>query len=559
MSDEDILEEWATLVGQTGAHLLDKQKNMVIDALSDSIYSLATLKRLALVEPRQVKTALQKIFSGIQFDKNKQKNDIMVDELVLIMTNEVVLQNNQSQNQLQIINTIFKKLGETPSGHIVMQPPIMTPGLWTHVFNGIFVRECYSKIFDLIFNQPTPTSKCVYISGSPGIGKSIFGLYIIHRFLTDTKMQRFKYIAYDIGHEHLWFYSRERKKIEQKNSSFLLNAEYLDASNFIYIADGYRMDPIRIPVCVFIYISSPQMYSKTNLHKRIISTFYMPVWSLDEILACNELMYHVNNKGVERLFSYYGGVPRYLLEELTNEQSAEKLISELQDLVKKHATASLLDFAINQDICSDINFRLMYYVVNVENFSEVTITFASTYIRDQFLRSLEKTSRQNIKRFVSYFADIPSLNLIREIMFELVSHDVLSEGGDFKHEQFSVDTTWKFIKIAKSEAYSYQTLQDLEKLAAIKTQAELLSFYFKPVNKTNGSFDSFMFPRTFYQMTVSSTHSFEFTKDMLDIVKLMRRLFPDDDPNQFNFKWIVPRDIFDKVSKLSVKNCFHYI
>lgn len=92
MSDEaEVREEWVTLVGQTGVRLSDENKKLLVDALSKSIYSLTTLKRIALGNTKQVKTALKNIISEIEFNKNKQENETTVNELVAIMTNEIVL------------------------------------------------------------------------------------------------------------------------------------------------------------------------------------------------------------------------------------------------------------------------------------------------------------------------------------------------------------------------------------------------------------------------------------------------------------------------------------
>jgi len=56
---------------------------------------------------------------------------------------------------------------------------------------GIFVRECYKsmyqKVNDLFENTPENSEKVATIMGTPGIGKTVFGLFVIYELLKEGK------------------------------------------------------------------------------------------------------------------------------------------------------------------------------------------------------------------------------------------------------------------------------------------------------------------------------------------------------------------------------------
>jgi hypothetical protein len=43
--------------------------------------------------------------------------------------------------------------------------------------NRMFVRDCYVKLFDIIYNEKNPPMHKSMVAGTPGIGKTFFSVY----------------------------------------------------------------------------------------------------------------------------------------------------------------------------------------------------------------------------------------------------------------------------------------------------------------------------------------------------------------------------------------------
>jgi hypothetical protein len=53
----------------------------------------------------------------------------------------------------------------------------------------LYVRKCYQDVFDLLMEQIKIGNESFAISGTPGIGKSLFFMYILYRLVKDFSMK----------------------------------------------------------------------------------------------------------------------------------------------------------------------------------------------------------------------------------------------------------------------------------------------------------------------------------------------------------------------------------
>lgn len=51
--------------------------------------------------------------------------------------------------------------------------------------NRIFVRDCYVKLFDNIYNEENPPMHKIMVTGTPGIGKTFFLVYSAYRLVSE--------------------------------------------------------------------------------------------------------------------------------------------------------------------------------------------------------------------------------------------------------------------------------------------------------------------------------------------------------------------------------------
>ncbi|EFJ39602.1 hypothetical protein VOLCADRAFT_100770 [Volvox carteri f. nagariensis] len=80
------------------------------------------------------------------------------------------------------------------------------------------------------------------------------------------------------------------------------------------LADG--VSPDTAPAVHIVLLTSPKKTTMKEMRKAVAVTWYMPFWELKELLDCRSKMYSaVPEATVEELYTYYGGVARYVLEQ----------------------------------------------------------------------------------------------------------------------------------------------------------------------------------------------------------------------------------------------------
>ena len=166
----------------------------------------------------------------------------------------------------------------------------------------IFVRECYSGIFDKVWScyQQRQRRITVTLTGTPGIGKSLFGLLFLVeliRFLRSCKAScgnlsggfgvglngRIIYEHVRSVHSAATYYliDTETKAITKQYDK---PAEWLDDENVFLIKDG----PCGLydVLCQVLWVSSPRAGSFQKAGELDGNTLVMPPWTPDEMVAC---------------------------------------------------------------------------------------------------------------------------------------------------------------------------------------------------------------------------------------------------------------------------------
>ena len=166
----------------------------------------------------------------------------------------------------------------------------------------IFVRECYSDIFDKIwsFYKQSEEPITVTLTGTPGIGKSMFGLLFLVeliRFLRSCKASSGNLSGgFGLGlngrvvYEHVrsvysaatyYLIDTETKAITMQYEK---PAEWLDDENVFLVKDG-PCDYYDV-LCQVLWVSSPRAGSFQKAGELDGNTLVMPPWTPDEIVAC---------------------------------------------------------------------------------------------------------------------------------------------------------------------------------------------------------------------------------------------------------------------------------
>ena len=189
--------------------------------------------------------------------------------------------------------------------------PIPSTGL-----SRFLVRESYAAIADQIGEGPRdawrPPTKAI-ITGSPGIGKSLFLMYLLHKLVKQRKRV-------------LLIYHPEIVYFDGRGGVFELTALPPNSDHEMWSRDLWclfdaksksatHLDALPYNECCFV-VSTPPKRSLINDFKKPPSpeVFYMPLWTKDEMQSLAPLF--PNSQEWENRFRDLGGVPRFVLEDI---------------------------------------------------------------------------------------------------------------------------------------------------------------------------------------------------------------------------------------------------
>ncbi|CAG8435984.1 4251_t:CDS:2 [Funneliformis mosseae] len=135
----------------------------------------------------------------------------------------------------------------------------------------IYIRRCYRDLADIAFNREIQRLR---ITGNPGIGKTLFGYYLLYLLAIEKKT-----IIYDNNATDDWIVFDKEEVFYIDDKSVI--KQYQSNPEVWYIVDG--KEPKRVNAKT-ILVCSPRKDHYRNFDKYIGTTIrYMPVWTWEEI------------------------------------------------------------------------------------------------------------------------------------------------------------------------------------------------------------------------------------------------------------------------------------
>ncbi|KAK6091823.1 squalene synthetase-like protein [Batrachochytrium dendrobatidis] len=254
------------------------------------------------------------------------------------------------------------------------------------------------------------------ISGTSGIGKSLFFVYILHRLMDDftTKTLSLKpnRIVYQVGSSYKCF------DLQQQ----LVTELGLEVANIVwkqgtfYIVDGHTT-PMS-SCCIVLFMSSPQSEGyKEFVKQKMAKEWDFPVWTLDELQTCRRHCYpDVPIETINERYRMYGGVARPVFDIVSNpmekaltDVDAVKGVRNIGFTIKISATTHTLLHIIASD---DGQYKFLH------------VDIASRYVGEQLW---QRHSAQMITNMQQMFGSIPTK--ISRHLFEIYGHVVFCTGG----------------------------------------------------------------------------------------------------------------------------------
>ena len=237
--------------------------------------------------------------------------------------------------------------------------------------------------------------KDIVVTGTPGIGKSMFGYYLLYLLRCEGKTVVFelKGAWYRFGDE-----GAEKGRLDD-----FYYAGYLDDPESWYLSDPKDRPEENFAGTTIVLVSPAFERVKEFLKLPTSKRIFMPVWSLEELLKCRRVVFpHVLRTDVVKSFGVVGGVARAIFNVGKFELLKDGILTAVGEVdVALLRRAARLSSGQNRIQTSEVGDKLFHILSNSgDNFKGYTVTFASNYTRDLIARGVAERGRDDLLAFV---------------------------------------------------------------------------------------------------------------------------------------------------------------
>ena len=265
------------------------------------------------------------------------------------------------------------------------------------------------------------------VLGNPGIGKTSFGYYVLYRALRAGRT-----VVYLAGKARRTYIFSAASVLSVTKAS-TADLEELDDPRTVFICDSVTPPVVN---AFTLLITSPRRdrwyeYSKTALVKKLI----FPVFTLAEILACRRTCFSaLDEAGVRERFARWGGIPRFVLEFVTDEQQADLLTA-----VTDCSTSKLRSSLTAESVDTNVSHRLVHLKTRGELDPSLSprqheyYVSAGTELASRFLaRRVSDHLAMREGEQLAAFLNSEERSSLQGALFEINALRALARGGDFR-------------------------------------------------------------------------------------------------------------------------------
>jgi hypothetical protein len=329
----------------------------------------------------------------------------------------------------------------------VMTVPDGAPQEFTYTRDTFYIRSCYHAYYDKIMDRLFGKSYHYYfisVTGTPGIGKSMFYLYFLKRYLLENPGKSVVTASFDkdrVLQDCRLF--RPNGIVEE-----IINAlgnpciprkggvtwpKDIDCDLFLY--DGPPTDsPIDVKMVAFTSPNFSWLDSmrKDSQHCKL----FMPTWDISELLAANEeLELNIDTNEINNRFALFGGSARYCLSVDDEFLSAGKL--DIESALKKiDGFDQLRDCFFGNADLNTVVHRLMYYCPE-NNPVFAKLSPASKLIDQMLAERLNQNLNDNRKLLMKWLDGSDKGSSFAGFLFDKFAHERLLDGGQFEMRSLS--------------------------------------------------------------------------------------------------------------------------
>ena len=359
-----------------------------------------------------------------------------------------------------------------------------------------YIRQAYKDIYELAIEQSS-----ALILGTPGTGKTIFCLYVLCRLLQNNAtvvVERVNFPVFVFNNEGVF----RLPSMEAVDTEILSNKSLY----YLYDAATHVCRPKGIKATRFIF-SSPEKENWSDVVKAGVVTYYMPIWSVNEVeeVIAHHKMPDNRASSVRDRFGKFGGIPRILFEK--NSERAEQYDNEVVRQCNSIEVKSIDSLQLDKTHVK--NHKLLHMKVD-DSYTRYRVAISSTYVAKMMYDALVERQKENLYNFLNVSSDVGEVGAIRGKLFEMYCHDLFSKGGTFQTR--CIDGERESLTFPCMKVYYFKSTEDLSSMSSKP------DFYAVPWVKNYETVDSIIPSlKICFQMTISRRHSIKSTEHVLKI------------------------------------------
>lgn len=287
----------------------------------------------------------------------------------------------------------------------------------------LYVRDCYEPLAGRVLNAPN--KRCVLL-GTPGVGKTMFGLFFLWRVLRGRAAPGGAIVYQSFDGLCIVLHAALPPAVFQPTHAHV--TQLLLRSDTFYLVDG------RVPLaaqCATLLITSPKRAVwakwKTQHHAaRLVA----PAFTLPELLRCRAACYpQLPEARVRALHARWGGSARFVLAQ-SSEEEQRVLAAELAASLRTCDLATVFEIIRMADCGDDETpHRLVHMLAVDAQFVDYTLGFASEYMAARVLCALVSRADAAVRRFIAAAAPAAHMSSLRGHLFEGVALAALAAGA----------------------------------------------------------------------------------------------------------------------------------
>ena len=422
---------------------------------------------------------------------------------------------------------------EEASDVLVADTPQELPQCYRCKLEKFYIRDCYPDYYDYVVESMEEGKCYIVVTGTPGIGKSVFYLYFFEKY----KARCDKKIV-------VASYSKTRKlkecKIWDPDSRELETSDVLPTklNGALYLIDGIPdTEPLDSNFTIMFASPDIKFFISMNKHGSQYSEIYMPNWTHKEIMdAIDALRLTISQEVINDRWNYFGGAPRYLFEPDKNvvQRATINVATAVNTLHSVEDVLACFNGSADPEV---VLHRLMQYdVQDMRGVFDRRLKMASNHIAYLVQEKFNKKLRVDQQSLMCWLSGSSKSAAFLGWLFEGYAHEKLQEGSNLPLKRLNAQATADSIKIAK-------TIGEYTKFRMAKLEQIFEEAYRQPKSDTLRSVDSYFLTATgvlwLFQMTRNINHQIN-VEGLLELLETLGKL---QDTQNVNLVFVVPKDV----------------